>query len=56
VISRMKPPQFPTPLGVIRKLQLESYDSMLNAQIEAQASKRKSVQELLNAGETWRVG
>jgi 2-oxoglutarate ferredoxin oxidoreductase subunit beta len=56
VISRMKPPHFPTPLGVIRKVQLDSYDGMLNAQIQSQASKRKSVQELLNAGETWRVG
>jgi 2-oxoglutarate ferredoxin oxidoreductase subunit beta len=56
VISRMKPPHFPTPLGVIRKVQLESYDGMLNAQIEAQASRRKSVQDLLNGGETWRVG
>jgi 2-oxoglutarate ferredoxin oxidoreductase subunit beta len=56
VISRMKPPHFPTPLGVIRKVQCESYDGMLNAQIESQAAKRKSVQELLNAGETWRVG
>ena len=56
VISRMKPPHFPTPLGVIRKVQLESYDSMLNAQIEAQASRRKSVQDLLSGGETWRVG
>jgi 2-oxoglutarate ferredoxin oxidoreductase subunit beta len=56
VISRMKPPHFPTPLGVIRKVQLDSYDHMLNAQVESQASRRKSVQELLNGGETWRVG
>ena len=37
-------------------MQAESYDAMLNAQVASQASKRKSVQELLNAGETWRVG
>jgi 2-oxoglutarate ferredoxin oxidoreductase subunit beta len=56
VISRMKPPHFPTPLGVIRKVQLESYDAMLNAQIEVSRPKRVSVQKLLEGGETWRVG
>jgi 2-oxoglutarate ferredoxin oxidoreductase subunit beta len=56
VISRMKPPHFPTPVGVIRKVQLPSYDQMLNEQVAAQAHRRKSVQELLNSGETWRVG
>jgi 2-oxoglutarate ferredoxin oxidoreductase subunit beta len=56
VISRMKPPHFPTPLGVIRKVQLDSYDAMLNAQIEAAKPKRVSVQKLLESGETWRVG
>ena len=55
VISRMKPPHFPTPLGVIRKVQMESYDGMLNAQIEASKPKRKTVQELLIAGETYRL-
>lgn len=56
VISRMKPPHFPTPLGVIRKVQAESYDAMLNAQVEAAKPKRVSVQSLLNSGETWKVG
>jgi 2-oxoglutarate ferredoxin oxidoreductase subunit beta len=56
VISRMKPPHFPTPIGVIRKVQLPSYDQMLNEQVQSQAHKKKSVQELLNSGETWRVG
>jgi 2-oxoglutarate ferredoxin oxidoreductase subunit beta len=56
VISRMKPPHFPTPVGVIRKVQLPSYDQMLNEQVAAQAHRRKSVQDLLNSGETWRVG
>jgi 2-oxoglutarate ferredoxin oxidoreductase subunit beta len=56
VISRMKPPHFPTPVGVIRKVQLPSYDQMLNEQVASQAHKKKSVQELLNSGETWRVG
>jgi 2-oxoglutarate/2-oxoacid ferredoxin oxidoreductase subunit beta len=55
VISRMKPPHFPTPLGVIRKVQVDSYDQMLNAQIEAAKPKRKTVQELLLSGETYRI-
>jgi 2-oxoglutarate ferredoxin oxidoreductase subunit beta len=56
VISRMKPPHFPTPLGVIRKVQVDTYDAMLNAQVEAAKPKRMSVQKLLESGETWRVG
>jgi len=56
VISRMKPPHFPTPLGVIRKVQMDTYDGMLNAQVEAAKPKRMSVQKLLDSGETWRVG
>jgi len=56
VISRMRPPHFPTPLGVIRKVQMPSYDEMLNQQVEASKPKRKTVQELLSGGETWKVG
>jgi 2-oxoglutarate ferredoxin oxidoreductase subunit beta len=56
VISRMKPPHFPTPLGVIRKVQVPTYDAMLNAQVEAAKPKRMSMQKLLESGETWRVG
>jgi 2-oxoglutarate ferredoxin oxidoreductase subunit beta len=56
VISRLRPPHFPTPIGVIRKVQAPSYDKLLNDQIEAAKPKRKSMQEILNAGETWRVG
>jgi len=55
VISRMKAPNFPTPLGVIRKVQMPSYDGMLNAQVDAVRPKRVSVQTLLDAGETWTV-
>ncbi len=55
VISRMKPPHFPTPLGVIRKVQMPTYDDMLNAQVESAKPKRVSVQKLLDAGETWIV-
>jgi len=37
----MRPPHFPTPLGVIRKVQLPSYDELLNEQIEVSKPKRK---------------
>ena len=56
VISRMGPPSFPTPLGVIRKVQRPSYDALLNAQLDAARPNKKSLQELLSSGETWRVG
>jgi 2-oxoglutarate ferredoxin oxidoreductase subunit beta len=55
LLSRMNAPEFPTPLGVLRKVDRPSYDSLMNAQIEEASAKRVSVQDLLNAGETWTV-
>jgi 2-oxoglutarate/2-oxoacid ferredoxin oxidoreductase subunit beta len=56
VISRLRPPHFPTPVGVIRKVSQPSYDALLNAQLDVAKAKKKRMQDLLNAGETWTVG
>ena len=56
LLSRLSPPEFPTPLGVLRKVKRKSYDEMVQEQIEQSAPKRVKVQDLLSSGETWTVG
>ncbi len=55
-LSRMRHPQFPEPVGVFRAIQKETYDDMLEQSMKvAKETRTKSLQELLNAGETWTV-
>lgn len=56
LLSRLRAPEFPTPLGVLRRVSRPSYDELVNQQLEQAAPKRVGVQDLLNAGETWTVG
>ena len=57
MLSRLRHPDFPTPVGVFRAVERPSYDELLNAQIEQAKAKKpgQSVQDLLNAGHTWTV-
>lgn len=55
-LSRMRHPQFPEPVGVFRAIQKETYDGMLEQSMrEAKEARVKTLQELLNEGETWTV-
>ncbi len=55
-LSRMRHPYFPEPVGVFRAIQKKTYDDMLEqSMIEAKEARAKSLQELLNEGETWTV-
>jgi len=53
----MKPPLFPAAFGVIRDVQADTYDELLDKQIEdvKKISKIKCVDDLLNSGDTWEV-
>ncbi|HVC92692.1 MAG TPA: 2-oxoacid:ferredoxin oxidoreductase subunit beta [Pirellulales bacterium] len=58
LLSRMRYPEFPEPIGVFREVDRPKYDEMINAQI-AEAKKAKGegdLQKLYNAGDTWTVG
>jgi 2-oxoglutarate ferredoxin oxidoreductase subunit beta len=51
VLSRLRGPEFPTPIGVFRAVEIPSYDELLNQQVErAKAGNRVSVQDLLDDG------
>ncbi|MBM4000411.1 MAG: 2-oxoacid:ferredoxin oxidoreductase subunit beta [Planctomycetes bacterium] len=57
LLSRMRYPEFPEPIGVLRDIQRPTYDSLLNDQI-AQARTAKGdgdLEELFHSGDTWVV-
>jgi 2-oxoglutarate ferredoxin oxidoreductase subunit beta len=57
LLINMKLPDFPVAMGVIRAVDAPVYDQLMEAQIsEAKAKARiRSVDELLNSGNTWEV-
>ncbi|MCG5054606.1 MAG: 2-oxoacid:ferredoxin oxidoreductase subunit beta [Myxococcales bacterium] len=55
VVSRLKHPAFPVPVGVFRAVDRPSYDVMMNEQVEAASQgNKKSLQQLIDAG-SWTV-
>jgi len=57
LLSRMRYPDFPEPIGVLRCVDRPRYDDLLNGQItDARASKGPGdLQKLFDSGETWSV-
>jgi 2-oxoglutarate ferredoxin oxidoreductase subunit beta len=56
ILSHMRPPEFPTPIGVFRAVERPSYDALVNEQIErARAKGRDDLDAIINRGSTWTV-
>ncbi len=57
MLGRMQPPKYPIALGVIRAAPFNTYDRLLNEQIEnaKQSSSIQCVDDLLNSGDTWEI-
>jgi 2-oxoglutarate ferredoxin oxidoreductase subunit beta len=57
MLARMRPPEFPAALGIIRKVSRPTFDEGLLSQLEYEKehAKFKTVDELLHSGETWKV-
>jgi 2-oxoglutarate ferredoxin oxidoreductase subunit beta len=56
LLSRMGPPDFPTPIGVFRAIDKPIYDRMLMEQVEkAKESGDLDLNALYRQGETWEV-
>ncbi len=57
MLARMRPPEFPAALGIIRKVSRPTFNSGMLAQLEYEKTnaKFKTVDELLKSGETWEV-
>jgi 2-oxoglutarate ferredoxin oxidoreductase subunit beta len=55
-LSRMGPPEFPTPVGVFRSIDKPVHDQLLMEQVrEAQAQKSPDMNALYRQGQTWQV-
>ena len=57
LLSRMRHPEFPEPIGVFRDVDKPTYDAMINAQIaDARTAKGDGdLQKLYASGDTWTV-
>jgi len=57
LLSRMRQPDFPEPIGVFRAVDRPRYDTLINEQVvQAQSAKGKGdLEKLFFAGETWSV-
>ena len=55
-MAHLGAPDFPTPIGILRRREAPTYEEAVVAQI--QAAERAGVvklEDLLNSGDTWRV-
>ncbi len=57
LLSRMRHPEFPEPIGVFRAVERPTYDSMINQQVEQAKSKHGvgELEKLFAGGDTWTV-
>jgi 2-oxoglutarate ferredoxin oxidoreductase subunit beta len=58
MLAQMGPPDFPTPVGVLRAVEAPRYDKGVASQIEQQieAQGQGSLEDLIYSGELWTVG
>ena len=58
MLSRMFYPEFPVPVGVIRRVDRPTHDQLMTEQITNAVTQRGEgdLARLLNSGETWTVG
>jgi len=57
MLARMRPPEFPAALGIIRAVNRPTFDEGLLAQLEYEKENAKfnTVDELLQSGDTWEI-
>lgn len=58
MLAEMTFPNFPTPIGVLRKVEKPTYDAQINQQVDEAIDQRDGkadLQELINGANTWKV-
>jgi 2-oxoglutarate ferredoxin oxidoreductase subunit beta len=57
MVAQMRRPEFPTPIGVLRRVERAPFESLVVEQIESETARRGvgSLEKLLAAGDTWTV-
>ena len=58
LLSRMRYPEFPEPVGVFRDVQMPVYNEVVRGQLAEAAAKRGKgdIRKLIEGTETWNVG
>ena len=58
LLAHALPPEFPTPIGILRRVSRPSFESAVVGQVESAVETHGSgsLHDLLRAGDTWRVG
>jgi 2-oxoglutarate ferredoxin oxidoreductase subunit beta len=58
MLSRLRRPDFPEPIGVFRDVITETFEEAVLGQINESIEQRGrgNLQKLFNSGETWKVG
>lgn len=58
LLAQMTPPEFPTPIGVLRSVEQAAYEDQIVGQIdhEIEAKGQGTLEDLIYSGETWEVG
>ncbi|HSS63580.1 MAG TPA: 2-oxoacid:ferredoxin oxidoreductase subunit beta [Gammaproteobacteria bacterium] len=58
LLSRLRYPRFPEPIGVLRAVERPTYEDLMSQQIEEARKKGGAgdLEALFNAGDTWQVG
>lgn len=57
LLSRMRHPEFPEPIGVFRAVERATYNDEINAQVEDARTEQQDgdLTKLFNSGDTWTV-
>lgn len=57
LLSRLSPPEFPVPLGVLRRQDLPTFEDRIYEQLDLARRKRGEgrLEELITRGDTWRI-
>ena len=56
MISDMKFPEFPVPMGIIKRVKSPTFDDAIHEQIESAKTKFKpDLEKLISSGDTWEV-
>ena len=57
MLARMRPPEFPAALGIIRAVDRPTFDRGVLSQLEHEKENAKfnTVDELLESGDTWEI-
>jgi 2-oxoglutarate ferredoxin oxidoreductase subunit beta len=58
LLAQMTPPDFPTPIGILRSVDRPAYEDQIIAQIdhEIEVKGQGTLEDLIYSGETWEVG